>query len=549
LFEANRGAVQLSVEQFAEQFATHADDVFSATTAEALKTIAAAGSGISVTLDEAEKVIGGAANDTNYAITEEMKKIQAEQANATGVMQEYSGMTSEGSSATSEMLHDLETAETEMEDDAAADANMFEKEIDAIKGDLKDALWATRKQVHSLIWEMKQGHTTAVDMTAFDDEMNMRMQEMQENMTDVKSELNEAVAAAWKSKVEHKARYQSFEQEARAFLNMAQVLQDLAAKDEKDGMQTFTSALLHARNLVGEAAKAVERESAEIFGNTSNSITVLSALDSRAAAQVKVAVEKIETGLGHFDQELARLLELEKYQEDHVLHGISADIDAVNTSVVKLRAWREQAESDSLTWKTKVQNEFESMGEALDLTELQAEEEKAAQQFAVQQAMEHLTTHLSDELGSMSASAQSQIAKLTAVAGAEIKALMEDTALSDAEKAKRLAEIKERLRQDALQVLRSGVSGDVHNAALERRLRAGEEEVLNTVAQISSLRETTDVSQKSLDDQLNNLKQRVADAGANIGDDLYGSSFLEREPASYEKAAAEDVAWEKLFSS
>jgi len=545
LFAENSHAVQLSVEQFAEQFAANAGGAFSVTTSDALHAIAGVGSAIGGALHDAEQGVGAAAGKAKDDLADQATTLQAQQENATASLQIFTTHTEDQTGATSNELAALGNAESDMEDRAAEEARLFEDEINAIKDELKDALFKTRQQVHKLIYEMKQSHSSGVDMSDFDGEMIQRMTDLQENVSDVKSTLTEAVAAAWRSKEEHKARYQTFEQEARAFLKDMQTYQGYAAEDEKKGMNTFTKALLHARTLVGNAAKEVALENAAIFGNTSNSIRVLSALDARAAAQVNASVEKIETSFGHFDRELARLLELEQYQEDDALRRVKTDIDALNHSVARLRVWRAKTENDNLIWRRKVQQEFESMGEALDLNKLQAEEERAAQQFAVQQAMEHLSTHLGDELGSMSDSAQSQIAKLTAVAGAEIKALMEDKELSDGEKAKRLAEIKERLRREALQVLRSGVVGDVHNAALARRLKAGEDEVLSTVAQITSLRADTSTSKTSLDEDLARLTAEVQQAGAQVPD---WSSFVEREDVSYEKAAAEDAAWEKWFS-
>ena len=52
------------------------------------------------------------------------------------------------------------------------------------------------------------------------------------------------------------------------------------------------------------------------------------------------------------------------------------------------------------------------MGEALDLTELSAEEEQVSQNFAVQQAISHLNVHLGDELNSLYTTLNSKVVQV-----------------------------------------------------------------------------------------------------------------------------------------
>jgi len=272
--------------------------------------------------------------------------------------------------------------------------------------------------------------------------------------------------------------------------------------------------------------------------------------------EVQGSIADLGKGIGHTDRELAKVLELEQYQENSTLERVAGDIKSSDESLRQLRKWREVAEQDKKAWRDKVTAKFEEMGHALDVEALEEEEEKAAQAFAVQQAMNHLTTHLGEELGTMSESARLQIAALTAEAGAKIRELMNDTTLSDEEKARRLAEIKDKLRRDALRALRGGVAGDLQNSAMERKLRAAKDEVMAAVAQIASYNTGTGPSRNTLDRELARVVAKVREAGANIdAGGVFPSMFMQRlATATVDANVAitdqrEDEMWERLLAT
>jgi len=406
-------------------------------------------------------------------------------------------------------------------------------------------------------FSLDKNHTfKVVKMDQFDLEMAADLEALRQNLSKVEAPLSDEVSATWNVLLGYNASYQALEQEAHEFLAGADALQDEASSSETAGMQTFTREFELSQKMASDAAAEMRSENDAIFGNTSESVDVLSVLRSRALEQVKGSIADLEKGVGHSDRELAKVLELEEYQDNATLARVAGDIKSADDSLRQLRTWRDAADQDKKAWRDKVTAKFEEMGHALDVETLEAEEEKAAQEFAVQQAMNHLTTHLSEELGTMSEAARLQIAALTAEAGAKIRELMNDTTLSDEEKARRLAEIKDKLRRDALRVLRGGVSGDLHNSAMERKLRAAKDEVMAAVAQITSYNTGAGPSRDTLDRELARVVAKVRDAGANIdAGGAFPSVFMQRVATAAVDAEVatsdqrESAAWERWLAA
>jgi hypothetical protein len=376
-------------------------------------------------------------------------------------MEQLKSEQASGTANATASAHSLEQEEDKLTSDAAAESQLFNEKMDHNSVMMKRLLQQSKHKVADLLGEARLA-TKAVKMDQFDLEMAADLEALRQNLSKVEAPLSDEVSATWNVLLGYNASYQALEQEEHEFLAGADALQDEASSSETAGMQTFTREFELSQKMASDAAAEMRSENDAIFGNTSESVDVLSVLRSRALEQVKGSIADIEKGVGHSDRELTRVLELEQYQDNATLARVAGDIKAADDSLRQLRTWRDAADQDKKTWRDRVTAKFEEMGHALDVEALEAEEEKAAQEFAVQQAMNHLTTHLDEDLGTMSAAARSQIAALTAEAGAKIRELMSDTTLSDEEKARRLAEIKDRLRRDALAALRGGVSGDLH---------------------------------------------------------------------------------------
>merc|ERR1719421_1444269 len=205
---------------------------------------------------------------------------------------------------------------------------------------------------------MMQSHNL-VKMDDFDVVMMGRLQELQENISDAEGSLREAILSTWNSQAEHNASYHAFEHETQNFMRTVDDLQEKAARDEMDGMNGFRQELEHAEKSVRDADAEMSKESAVIFGNTSTAIEVLSSLDNRAADAVTKTVADLQHGLRHSDSELSKLVELEQYQEDHVLDRVAGDIGALDNVTSQLRVWRDLAQDDQMQWRSKVSREFE----------------------------------------------------------------------------------------------------------------------------------------------------------------------------------------------
>jgi hypothetical protein len=540
-----------------------AANLISSETSNATET---AGDEAKTEINAADTAAGGMANTGESAVTNDVEKAK----NLTADLHlevdslalqsmssiEKSKIEQENGTATATAAADaLEKDENELTDDVAVASQLFNEQMGENAQAMKGLLEQSKHKVAGLLKDLKVSKKT-VKMEQFDLDMAADLEALRQNLSEVEVPLDEEVSATWSALLGHNASYQAFEQEAHAFLASTDTFQDEAASSETAGMQTFTREYERAQKTASDAAAEMSLENDAVFGNTSESIDVLSVLRTRAFEQVKGSVDDLEKGVMHSDRELAKVLELEQYQENATLERVAGDIQSADESLRQLRMWREVADQDKKAWRDKVTDKFEEMGHALDVEALEAEEERAAQEFAVQQAMNHLTTHLSEELGTMSEAARLQIAALTAEAGAKIRELMNDTTLSDEEKARRLAEIKDKLRRDALRVLRGGVAGDLHNSAMERKLRAAKDEVMAAVAQITSYNTGAGPSRDTLDRELARVVEKVREAGANIeAGGAFPSVFMQRaatvavdtEIATSDQR--ESAAWERWLSA
>jgi hypothetical protein len=370
----------------------------------------------------------------------------------------------------------------------------------------------------------------ATNTRFLESDMEKVMGDLDANITRVKNSLSDAIASVEQEVSERNSSYHQFAQDEYAFHGRVQALQEEVAHAELSGMQTFIREFKDTGAQMNSSATAFREENDAVFHRMRQLLGFLNASRGRAESTVRASVSKLQDNLAHSDRELARLLELEKYQGIERLNNVSDGIDDVDHSIDTLKSWRDAAEHNQSIWQQRVQHKFNEMGEALDLTELSAEEEQVSQNFAVQQAISHLNVHLGDELNSLSHFGQFQIAALTAAAGDEIKALLADNTLTDEEKAKRLAEIKDKLNRDALRVIRGSAIGDRHTAALERRLRSAKEDINSAVAQIHTYAQHRGPAGETVSQDFTRLLQQVHDAheDALARSSTPSSAFLER---------------------
>jgi len=221
---------------------------------------------------------------------------------------------------------------------------------------------------------------------------------------------------------------------------------------------------------------------------------------------------------------------LEQFEANSTLQRVEADIARLDANVTELAKWRQLAETDWQAWRDRVANAFKNMSQALDLKHLEEEDEQASEKFAVQQAINHLTTHFNDELSKMSEDARSVLIKFTADAGTKIHELMKNDELDQTQKARVLAEIKEELRVKALSVLRGGFASRLNNAALERKLRSAASTVESAVRQMSDIYNpggnlNGNVIGRMLKELTVDVAQAGSDADAQAG---WPSALLER---------------------
>lgn len=539
MFEANKGSVQSTIDDFTETFANDADGVFSNATWQALNAIAAAGSSTGWVLNDAGKVVGVGVDELNgllqtfgLAYNDVSNIIEAEVSESDHI----------AVNITSTLYRDIRLLKailTTFAAGASSDEDMYMSETEKDRLAMREFLNASKTVVSSLLNKLTSVNDS-VHMEDFNYDMSSKLSILETNLSDVNASLDGDLWSLSRIQALLNSSTADFEGRTRTFLTTTNALEDRAARTEITAMQTLSNELYTSREAVDNAATNFAKETSSVFGKVNATLHTLSILHGATEAQVEKDISTLQKNLGDADWALARAFELEEYQGNETLERLEDDINGLDENVTQFKKWRQLAEADWEAWKNKTANAFTSVGEALDLTQLEEEDEQAAEKFAVQQALNHLSSHFSTELASMSADAHGVLTKYTAEAGVEIRQLMQNKQLSEQDKARKLAEIKEKLRLKALMVLRGGFAGRLENAALERKLQSAGSEVESAIRRMSLLYTVGhSTSPEDVNQMLLSLRSDVNDAESNALSSNGGlpSSMMERAQ-QHESASA-----------
>jgi len=228
-------------------------------------------------------------------------------------------------------------------------------------------------------------------------------------------------------------------------------------------------------------------QSEKIFNQIRLSMESLTHLKNRVVAQVNASSRRLWLDEGDMDDQVSKLMELEKYQEKDALTRVKNDMAHAEKAMMKLREWRGSAEQNSGTWRDFVKLQFKKMGHSLETSEMDIRKEEQEQRWAVDHAMKHLSEQLEGDLGAMDEQTRLQLAKMSKEAGAAIAALMADTTLDAAEKARRIAIIKEEMHGRAKKIIKDNQRLKISQYEMERNIKVAGEDIDNTVQRISSL--------------------------------------------------------------
>jgi len=216
----------------------------------------------------------------------------------------------------------------------------------------------------------------------------------------------------------------------------------------------------------------------------SHTIDKVGQMTTKVTAGVQYKLGSLNLEGKKIDRQLAHVLEVSELTDEGAIQKAVIEAMTAATREDKLADWQYESNRDATRFRTKIQNQFASVGHELDLTALEEAEQKAMEEWAIQTQMAQLRDHLGDEMKGMSTASQMRLAQLAQRSGAEMAGLMANKSLTDEERAKKLAEIKMRAKLDAQTILEQ--DGELqleqktaarHMKVVTHNMEAGEEKL------------------------------------------------------------------------
>jgi len=210
-------------------------------------------------------------------------------------------------------------------------------------------------------------------------------------------------------------------------------------------------------------------------------------MERKVTAGVQYQLGSLDLEEKKVDRQLREAVKINQYTDAGALRRVVKDAEEAEAREERLLDWKHAASRQQDHFRKKVQQEFGKLGHELDLTSLEEAEQKAMEEWAVQQQMGHLKEVLGAEMQDLSGASKARLAALAQRSGAEIAALMANKDLTDEERAKKLAEIKERARLAAQKILEDNGQLALDQKTAARRLKLATKEVEDSGDQIASL--------------------------------------------------------------
>jgi len=234
-------------------------------------------------------------------------------------------------------------------------------------------------------------------------------------------------------------------------------------------------------------SEVLHQETGDVFDKLREGIQELLVMKNYTVDTIDYMHKKMQMDSAELSYNVAHLLDLEKYQEESAMVQLKKDIGSAASQAQRLKNWRSLIEPDQAQWQAVVAKEFSDMGYALDISDAELKEAQNDQQWAVEEAMNHLSQDLKGEMGQMSEATLAQLGQLAQAAGQQIAALMADDSLTDAQRAEKIAKIKKDMALRAREVLSQNQRLELSQAAQERQVRVATEDLQSTIMRIASL--------------------------------------------------------------
>merc|ERR1719359_1813934 len=238
-------------------------------------------------------------------------------------------------------------------------------------------------------------------------------------------------------------------------------------------------------------------------------------LEMKVSAQVKYQLGTLRLDEQQLERKLGEAQQLEQYQEEGAIEKVLEKLQATKEREGQIYAWKSTAEKKAAEFQQGVQAEFKNMGEDLDLAALDVAEQKATEQWAVQNSQAHLKSVLGAEMADLSATSQARLRALAEKSGADIARLMAKFEGTEEERAAAVQKIKDNLAAQAKRILEENGRIELDQQTAARNIKVQTQEVQNSMGRIASL-EGASAPPAGLQAVLDRVKKMITDAAQHM---------------------------------
>jgi len=192
--------------------------------------------------------------------------------------------------------------------------------------------------------------------------------------------------------------------------------------------------------------------------------------------------------------------------------------DEVREKQAELDKWSSHVRNGWEHFKDLLTVEFKKLGAEFDTSELEASEMEAMEQWAIQDQMHKMAKHLGDEIHDLNDASQARLAALAARSGKALAALMANKDLSDEERAKLIAELQEKSRQEAKGILEENGHLKLDQATAARNLQIATDEVQHSTEMIANLESPKVPPAKSVSEAIDRIHALLREVNIHISD-------------------------------
>lgn len=270
-----------------------------------------------------------------------------------------------------------------------------------------------------------------------------------------------------------------------------------------------------------------------MFGSILKSADELDALRNKTVLQIEFTQRAHELDADELDQQVADLLDLEMYKEQQAMTRLKADLISANEEAKRIEQWRDVVVPNQAVWRSSVSKQFDSMGATLDAATMELHTAESEQEWAVQDAMQHLSKELDADIGKLSQGSKAQLARMAQTAGHEIAALLANERLDDKERGERIAKVKETMAERAREILAETQRVELSQAMYERGVTIAAGDLQTAMMRIANLERATTYTapadRATLDKE---LREQIRDVKTKFGEDPFSPSTSLVMPSS-----------------